>query len=137
MQHRRITTVLALAALALSAPALASGEAQKRWERMNQIRQEKFDLVLPEVSQTEPLGRELRRQRVGPFIRDHTMHVLGDSILIQPVPVRIAEQSIVRQTAPQKIRQSRGELMRGQRHVSVRSMLVSVGRRFDAKQESW
>jgi Xaa-Pro aminopeptidase len=49
MQHRRITTVLALAALALSAPALASGEAQKRWERMNQIRQEKFDLVLPEV----------------------------------------------------------------------------------------
>ena len=49
MQHRRITTVLALVALALSAPALASGEAQKRWERMNQIRQEKFDLVLPEV----------------------------------------------------------------------------------------
>ena len=29
--------------------ALAAGEAQKRWERMNQIRQDKFDLVLPEV----------------------------------------------------------------------------------------
>ena len=28
---------------------LAAGEAQKRWERMNQIRQEKFDLILPEV----------------------------------------------------------------------------------------
>jgi Xaa-Pro aminopeptidase len=27
----------------------AKGEAQRRWERMNQIRQEKFDLVLPEV----------------------------------------------------------------------------------------
>jgi Xaa-Pro aminopeptidase len=32
-----------------SASSLAAGEAQKRWERMNQIRQEKFDLVLPEV----------------------------------------------------------------------------------------
>ena len=29
--------------------ALAEGEAQKRWKLMNQIRQEKFDLVLPEV----------------------------------------------------------------------------------------
>ena len=29
--------------------AYADGEAQRRWERMNQIRQEKFDLVLPEV----------------------------------------------------------------------------------------
>ncbi|MBJ89579.1 MAG: peptidase M24 [Woeseia sp.] len=27
----------------------AAGEAQTRWERMNQIRQDKFDLVLPEV----------------------------------------------------------------------------------------
>jgi len=32
-----------------SADGLAAGEAQNRWERMNQIRQEKFDLVLPEV----------------------------------------------------------------------------------------
>ncbi len=27
----------------------AKGEAQRRWEMMNQIRQDKFDLVLPEV----------------------------------------------------------------------------------------
>ncbi len=33
----------------ISAQAFAQGEAKKRWERMNQIRQEKFDLVLPEV----------------------------------------------------------------------------------------
>lgn len=39
----------ACAALTLACSAHASGEAQKRWERMNQIRQEKFDLVLPEV----------------------------------------------------------------------------------------
>ena len=40
-----LTTILVLVA----ANAFAAGEAQKRWERMNQIRLEKFDLVLPEV----------------------------------------------------------------------------------------
>jgi Xaa-Pro aminopeptidase len=32
-----------------SLSAFSKGEAQRRWETMNQIRQEKFDLVLPEV----------------------------------------------------------------------------------------
>jgi Xaa-Pro aminopeptidase len=41
--------VAACIAILLATTALASGEAQKRWERMNQIRLEKFDLVLPEV----------------------------------------------------------------------------------------
>lgn len=36
-------------ALVLANSASAKGEAQRRWELMNQIRQEKFDLVLPEV----------------------------------------------------------------------------------------
>ena len=50
MQHHHWkTSFLAIICVALPASALASGEAQKRWERMNQIRQEKFDLVLPEV----------------------------------------------------------------------------------------
>jgi Xaa-Pro aminopeptidase len=38
-----------LAAFQLSVTAHAGGEARKRWELMNQIRQEKFDLVLPEA----------------------------------------------------------------------------------------
>jgi Xaa-Pro aminopeptidase len=38
-------TILVLTSL----PAFSKGEAQRRWETMNQIRQEKFDLVLPEV----------------------------------------------------------------------------------------
>ena len=33
----------------LASTVHAQGEAKKRWERMNQIRQDKFDLVLPEV----------------------------------------------------------------------------------------
>jgi Xaa-Pro aminopeptidase len=48
--HARIVVTLIVVFLNLvTADAIASGEAQKRWERMNQIRQEKFDLVLPEV----------------------------------------------------------------------------------------
>lgn len=42
--------LICAALLALSSlPAFAEGEAQRRWETMNQIRQEKFDLVMPEV----------------------------------------------------------------------------------------
>lgn len=40
---------LILATIHLSAAASATGEARKRWELMNQIRQEKIDLVLPEA----------------------------------------------------------------------------------------
>jgi Xaa-Pro aminopeptidase len=44
---RAILSVLTLTLTAGS--VFAAGEAQQRWERMNQIRQEKFDLILPEV----------------------------------------------------------------------------------------
>ena len=40
---------LLCSAVLLTLNAHASGEAQKRWERMNQIRQEKFDRILPQV----------------------------------------------------------------------------------------
>ena len=38
-----------LLALCLASAVAYAGEAQQRWELMNQIRQDKFDLVLPEV----------------------------------------------------------------------------------------
>jgi len=44
-----VTAFALLLTLGLSNPAAAKGEAQMRWELMNQIRQEKFDLILPEV----------------------------------------------------------------------------------------
>jgi Xaa-Pro aminopeptidase len=45
----RALLVTTLSILLFSTTALGKGEAQRRWEMMNQIRQEKFDLVLPEV----------------------------------------------------------------------------------------
>ncbi len=46
----RLTRTACMAApLALLALAAAAQEARARWERMNQIRRDKFDLVLPEV----------------------------------------------------------------------------------------
>jgi Xaa-Pro aminopeptidase len=49
MNTRVLISSLALASLFCVADVCAKGEAQKRWEVMNQIRQEKFDLILPEV----------------------------------------------------------------------------------------
>ncbi|HSG91861.1 MAG TPA: M24 family metallopeptidase [Pseudomonadales bacterium] len=47
----RSLTLMLCAALLLPVALVAhgKGEAQRRWEMMNQIRQEKFDLILPEV----------------------------------------------------------------------------------------
>ena len=49
MRQLFLSTLFLLVSLSLSNPAAAKGEAQMRWELMNQIRQEKFDLILPEV----------------------------------------------------------------------------------------
>lgn len=48
---KELLTVLCLFLLASTAVAdtKLKGEAQLSWERINQIRQDKFDLVLPEV----------------------------------------------------------------------------------------
>jgi Xaa-Pro aminopeptidase len=45
----RFLLCLVFAAMHVAATADEGGEARKRWELMNQIRQEKFDLVLPEA----------------------------------------------------------------------------------------
>ena len=48
MGAKRIIALLSILLLVMGA-AHADGEAQKRWELMNQMRQEKFDMILPEV----------------------------------------------------------------------------------------
>ena len=42
-------TIWLFVLLALSEVPMAGQEARERWERMNQIRREKFDQILPEV----------------------------------------------------------------------------------------
>jgi Xaa-Pro aminopeptidase len=49
MTGRFAIVCTAVFSVLISAGAHGKGEAQRRWELMNQIRQEKFDLILPEV----------------------------------------------------------------------------------------
>ena len=49
MKPAPLGTLLLTLCLCLPGTVTAKGEAQLRWERMNQIRQDKFDLVLPQV----------------------------------------------------------------------------------------
>jgi len=63
MNNSRILLVLLTLVMVLDAHA--SGEAQKRWERMNQIRIEKFDLVLPEVMRENDVDMWITVNREG------------------------------------------------------------------------
>ena len=59
----------------------AKGEAQLRWERMNQIRLEKFDLVLPEVMRENNVDMWITVNREGledPLTDDFGRGYVGD-----------------------------------------------------------
>lgn len=62
-----LTTLCAAVLLVgtFAAPAQAKGEAQLRWELMNQIRQDKFDLVLPEVMRENQVDMWITVNREG------------------------------------------------------------------------
>jgi len=65
----------------LVSTATAKGEAQRRWERMNQIRQEKFDLVLPEVMRENNVDMWITVNREGfedPLTDDFGRGYVGD-----------------------------------------------------------
>ena len=49
MQLFRIVTICLLVLLGLPKAPAEAQEARRRWERMNQIRTEKFDQILPEA----------------------------------------------------------------------------------------
>ena len=59
----RVLLVLALSCLVEHAEA--GGEAQRRWETMNQIRKDKFDLVLPEVMRENNIDMWITVNREG------------------------------------------------------------------------
>jgi Xaa-Pro aminopeptidase len=64
MDSTRIIASLSIL-LFLAGLAHAGGEAQKRWELMNQMRQEKFDLVLPEVMRENDIEMWITVNREG------------------------------------------------------------------------
>ena len=57
--------LFSLLCLAFSFQAVAKGEAQKRWELQNQIRLEKFDLILPEVMRENGIDMWITVNREG------------------------------------------------------------------------
>lgn len=63
MLVRVLLTTLPL--ILFAAVVQAKGEAQKRWELMNQIRQEKFDLILPEVMRENSVDMWITVNREG------------------------------------------------------------------------
>jgi len=76
----RLLFSIALLSLVAST-AIAKGEAQRRWERMNQIRQEKFDLVLPEVMRENNVDMWITVNREGhedPLTDDFGRGYVGD-----------------------------------------------------------
>ena len=76
----RVILSIALFSL-VSSTASAKGEAQRRWERMNQIRQEKFDLVLPEVMRENNVDMWITVNREGfedPLTDDFGRGYVGD-----------------------------------------------------------
>lgn len=78
---RILSTCLAIASIVFIADADAKGEAQRRWEMMNQIRQEKFDLVLPEVMRENQVDMWITVNREGyddPLTEDFGKGYVGD-----------------------------------------------------------
>ena len=58
--------ILCLTALLLTLPGVTQAqEARRRWERMAQIRQEKFDLILPEAMRENQIDMWITVMREG------------------------------------------------------------------------
>jgi len=65
MNKNTIRIIVSLLCLVFAFQAGAKGEAQKRWETMNQIRLEKFDLILPEVMRENGIDMWITVNREG------------------------------------------------------------------------
>jgi Xaa-Pro aminopeptidase len=65
LMYTRKIVVSLLVCLLFTGTLLANGEAQNRWDLMNQIRQEKFDLILPEVMRENKVDMWITVNREG------------------------------------------------------------------------
>jgi Xaa-Pro aminopeptidase len=79
--HRAVLTIGCLLAAAAS-PALHAQEARARWERLCQIRQDKFDLILPEAMRENEIQMWIVVQKEGhndPLYEDLGRGYTGDT----------------------------------------------------------
>ena len=67
--------LLLTALLLVAATHLSAGEARRRWEMMNQIRRDKFDLILPEAMRENGIDMWITVMKEG--YRDPLYHDLG------------------------------------------------------------
>jgi Xaa-Pro aminopeptidase len=78
---RSLTSTALALLLVVASEASAKGEAQRRWETMNQIRRDKFDLVLPEVMRENGIDMWITVNREGyedPLTPDFGRGYVGD-----------------------------------------------------------
>ncbi len=81
MSHKRIILVLMAFLLWMQPLDLQSQEAKRRWETMNQIRQDKFDIILPQVMRENNIDMwitVMREGNLGPLYDDLGQGYVGD-----------------------------------------------------------
>jgi len=57
---------------------LSTQEARRRWEMMNQIRRDKFDIILPQVMRENNIDTVMREGNYGPLYEDFGMGYVSD-----------------------------------------------------------
>ena len=81
MKKRYYYAILLLVCLALEGASLQAQEARRRWEMMNQIRRDKFDLILPEVMKENNIDMwitVMREGNLGPLYNDFGRGYVSD-----------------------------------------------------------
>lgn len=81
MKYTRLLTILVVLVLGMQQMELHSQEAKRRWEMMNQIRQDKFDIILPRVMQENKIDMwitVMREGNLGPLYDDLGQGYVGD-----------------------------------------------------------
>ena len=81
MKHKHIFLVVVAFGLGIQQMSIQSQEAKRRWEMMNQIRQDKFDIILPQVMRENHIDMwitVMREGNLGPLYDDLGQGYVGD-----------------------------------------------------------
>ena len=81
MKHKHIFLVVVAFVLGIQQMSIQAQEAKRRWEMMNQIRQDKFDIILPQVMRENAIDMwitVMREGNLGPLYDDLGQGYVGD-----------------------------------------------------------